>query len=384
MDTHIFNIHDVVLLMTMIECVLLALFQWALPVTTKRLASALLIGFLLITGIQSLCVLVLWNDAVHIGTFFDLHIVPYLLTFAVLAKGPALFFYVLSLTQHSFVLKRKYLTHLAPVAAAWLCLATFAIDSDDLRWRSATATATSQQIVNYLWHATKLVPFIYGLAAIYVISRYYSKLKEQYSSIPTSEPSWLSILTMGFSLSWAFSIFVHIGAQFLSTEASDWLGISENYFIFILINGLFTYSLAYAHNVQTTKAEEITKAPVADRPDEEAIQKVKAGMEEQQLFLEHNLNIEEFSTRIDLPVRDVSGVINKHFGTNFFEFMNSYRVNEAKRLLEDPDSKDMTILDILLQAGFNSKSAFHRFFKRLVGMSPSEYRKQAMQANKAA
>ena len=74
-----------------------------------------------------------------------------------------------------------------------------------------------------------------------------------------------------------------------------------------------------------------------------------------------------------------SAVINKHYGTNFFEFMNKYRVEEAKRLLLDKNCAEMTVLDILLQAGFNSKSAFHRFFNRLVGVSPTEFRKQALQ-----
>ncbi len=55
-------------------------------------------------------------------------------------------------------------------------------------------------------------------------------------------------------------------------------------------------------------------------------------MEVQKLFLKQNLNIDEFSKRINLPVKEVSAVINKHYGTNFFEFMNSYRVEEAKRL----------------------------------------------------
>ena len=93
------------------------------------------------------------------------------------------------------------------------------------------------------------------------------------------------------------------------------------------------------------------------------------------MFLKHNLNIEEFSKRIDLPVKEVSAVINKHYGTNFFEFMNTYRVEEAKRLLSDEKHADMTVLDVLLQSGFNSKSAFHRFFNRLVGVSPTEFRK---------
>src|SRR5690625_7382550 len=103
-------------------------------------------------------------------------------------------------------------------------------------------------------------------------------------------------------------------------------------------------------------------------------------MEEEKMFLHANLNIEQFSSMIDYPVKDVSSVINKHFGTNFFEFVNSYRVEEAKQLLTDPAHSDKTILDILLESGFNSKSAFHRFFKRLAGMPPSAYRKQHSQA----
>ncbi|HSX51841.1 MAG TPA: helix-turn-helix domain-containing protein, partial [Cellvibrio sp.] len=98
----------------------------------------------------------------------------------------------------------------------------------------------------------------------------------------------------------------------------------------------------------------------------------------QKLFLKQNLNIDEFSKRINLPVKEVSAVINKHYGTNFFEFMNSYRVDEAKRLLGDAQHADMTVMDVLLHAGFNSKSAFHRFFNRLVGMSPTEFRKQSL------
>lgn len=384
MDERIFNFHDVVLFMTMIVCLLLALFQWALPASAKRLASSLLIFFLLITGIQSACILILWNDEVRIGAFFDLHLVPYLLTFAVLAKGPALYFYVASLTQHAFKLRPHHLLHLLPIGVAWLCMGIFGIDSDSLRWRNDMSTPLTEELVDYLWHITKLVPFIYGLGAVYLTSRYYSTLKDQYSSISSTEPGWLSVLAVGFTLSWGFSIFVHITAQFLSIEMADFLGISENYLIFILINGLFTYSIAYAHSVLTTKPVETTKPVGSDKPDSEAIAKVQAGMEEKKLFLEHNLNIEEFSTRIDLPVRDVSGVINKHFGTNFFEFMNSYRVDEAKRLLRDKSLDDLTILDILLQAGFNSKSAFHRFFKRLTGMSPSEYRKQGATADKSA
>src|SRR5690625_7485750 len=103
-------------------------------------------------------------------------------------------------------------------------------------------------------------------------------------------------------------------------------------------------------------------------------------MEEEKVFLRANLNIEQFSSMIDYPVKDVSSVINKHFGTNFFEFVNSYRFEEAKQLPTYPAHADKTILDILLDSGFNSKSAFDRSSKRLVCMPPSEYRNQHRQA----
>ena len=75
-------------------------------------------------------------------------------------------------------------------------------------------------------------------------------------------------------------------------------------------------------------------------------------------------------------MRDVSAIIKTHYGTNFFEFINSYRIEEVKRLLLMEEHKTDNILDIIYLAGFNSLSTFHRFFKRLVGVTPTEYRRQ--------
>jgi AraC-like DNA-binding protein len=382
MKTPIFNFHDIVLFMTITECLLLALFQAALP-SKKRVASNLLIAFLLSIGVAGASVMVLWNDYLHIHPFFDLVILPYILVAAVLIKGPILYLYVSALTQDSFTLKRTHALHLLPVLLCLALVAIFNLDSDDLRHRSAEATALSTIAANDLWHLTKIIPLLYGIASVYKVQRYRSHLKDQYSNFSSSEPGWLGILTVGFLLTWVWGIIVHIIAQYSPVVVADYLGIAENYVIFILINALFTYSLAYAHRLLTTKPTKI-KEPTNDKPDESAIERVKRGMEVDKYYLEQNLNIEEFASRVDLPVRDVSNVINKHFGTNFFEFMNSYRVEEAKRLLADPKNADLTILDILLQSGFNSKSAFHRFFKRLVGMSPTEYRKKQLASPETA
>lgn len=378
MQKHIFNIHDVVLFMTVVECFLLVIFQAILPVKNK-LANRLLSTFLISIAITSACVLVLWNDDVSLFTAFDEYLLPYFLAIAQLLKGPLLLLYVVALTEDAFKLARRHQVHLIPAAIAVVWLAIFQIDSTDLRFRTLGMTETERQIANGVWHFIKIMPFFYALAAANRVRLYRIGLHNQYSNFSPTEPSWLNILSLGFLFTWSFSILVHLIANTVALAApqvSDLFGITENYVIFILINALFINSVAHTHKLLTTKPPEITKDKIDEKLTDTAIQKVQQGMELQKLFLKQNLNIDEFSKRINLPVKEVSAVINKHYGTNFFEFMNSYRVEEAKRLLSDNQHADMTVMDVLLHAGFNSKSAFHRFFNRLVGMSPTEYRKQ--------
>jgi AraC-like DNA-binding protein len=379
MQKHIFNIHDVILFMTVAECILLVIFQAILPVKNK-LANRLLSIFLLCIAITSACILVLWNDDVKLFALFDETLLPYFLVITQLLKGPMLFFYVIALTEDAFRFMRRHLVHLIPIAITLAWLLGFAIDSSDLRFKTLGQTEQEREIANMVWHFIKIMPFFYALAAVNAVRRYRISLHNQYSNFSPTEPTWLNILTLGFLFTWSFSILVHIIANTVALDEpkiSDLFGITENYVIFILINALFINSVAHTHQLLTTKPE-----PAKDKADEKitdaAIQNVQLGMEVQKLFLKQNLNIDEFSKRINLPVKEVSAVINKHYGTNFFEFMNSYRVEEAKRLLGDPQHTDMTVMDVLLHAGFNSKSAFHRFFNRLVGMSPTEYRKQKL------
>jgi len=376
MKEHIFNIHDVVLLMTAAECILLAVFQAVLPAKNKA-SSILLTVFLMSVAISATCVLMLWNDDVHFVDFFDQTLLPYFLTSALLFKGSALYLYVRAITQESFALDLKKLGHLIPIGAAILWLYFFKIDTHSLVWfRDSSVEIRSKFAVDILWASIKVVPLAYAIAAVFKAHKYVQQLENQYSHFSTTEPGWLSVLTYGFLGSWTLTLLVHVIAEFAHPAIADTFGIIDNYVGFILINALFIYSVVYAHQLLVTKPETV-KEKVDEKLTDEAIRKVQTGMEEHKLYLKHNLNIEEFSKRIDLPVKEVSAVINKHYGTNFFEFMNKYRVEEAKRLLLDERCSDMTVLDILLQAGFNSKSAFHRFFNRLVGVSPTEFRKRA-------
>lgn len=374
MKEYVFNIPDVVLLMTAAECLLLSIFQLVLP-QRERNYALLLTAFLLIVALASTCTLILWNDQFTLWPLFEQHLVPYLLFAALMLKGPAFYLYVSALTQQNLRLQRHHVLHLLPAAAMLLCIAIFGLSADDLRHIAVAGQGIPSGLVDFVWDLSTLVPLAYGLAAVLLIRRYRGELKDEYSHFSTEELSWLSGLTLAVTASWGWTLLVHILARFSSVALADYLGIADNYITFILVNAFFAYTLTYAHRLLDTRPEASREVP-EEEPSSSAIDRVRHAMDGDKVFLKKNLNLEQFSERVDLPAKEVSAVINKHFGTNFFEFVNSYRVEEAKALLADAKNADMTILDILLQSGFNSKSAFHRFFSRLVGMSPTEYRKQ--------
>jgi len=93
------------------------------------------------------------------------------------------------------------------------------------------------------------------------------------------------------------------------------------------------------------------------------------------LYLKPDLTMEDVGERLDLAPRLVSQVINTTYGNNFSDFVNTYRLNHAKRLLLRSED-DLSIKEIMYMSGFNSKSNFYGVFKRKVGMTPNAYRKK--------
>jgi len=82
---------------------------------------------------------------------------------------------------------------------------------------------------------------------------------------------------------------------------------------------------------------------------------------------------------MDLSEDHLSQVINVHSGENYYNLINYYRVEEAKRLLTS--QPDRSIVDIALEVGFNSQSAFYVHFKKNTAMTPLAFRKQSLGRN---
>ncbi|NIM18044.1 MAG: helix-turn-helix domain-containing protein [Candidatus Aminicenantes bacterium] len=105
-------------------------------------------------------------------------------------------------------------------------------------------------------------------------------------------------------------------------------------------------------------------------------------MEEEKPYMDPDLSLQILAKRMEITKEDLSQIINEQLNRNFKQFINEYRIEEAKKKLVDPRENQYVLLKIAFDVGFNSKSAFNASFKKHTGMSPSEYRKRRQEKKK--
>jgi AraC-like DNA-binding protein len=94
-------------------------------------------------------------------------------------------------------------------------------------------------------------------------------------------------------------------------------------------------------------------------------------------YLDGDITLQKLAKALAISPHHLSQTINERLNQNFIDFINTYRIEEAKRMLLDPAKKHYSILAVSEEVGFNSKSAFNNAFKKQVNMAPSEFRKIA-------
>jgi YesN/AraC family two-component response regulator len=108
------------------------------------------------------------------------------------------------------------------------------------------------------------------------------------------------------------------------------------------------------------------------------IELLKKHVIENEPYLEPSLTIQELAKQVSIPVRDLSVLINHHMKQHFFDFVNEFRIQKAMQILKDASKSKHTVLEILYEVGFNSKSSFNTAFKKHTNQTPTEFRKTSL------
>lgn len=373
------NLHEVILVLTIVESLFLCALFKLLPSKQAQSRNFLALFFLLVAGTLT-TTLITWNTYLQSLQIATWSFIPMALSACLLLQGPCLYFYLRSLSETIVIKRWQHLIHIFPAVFVASLILGFKINVIEwLPWNWAGLAAIDRSAVKCVWAIVRCLPLVYVLACFGVEYRLRQRQKQVYSIIVSTELRWAEIVLGGFFIHWLWSFAGYFLGGYISGEMNDLVGTLNNYFTVILVNVLFIFGLVNTRQLlQVEPVEEVTKTTEVSNLDDK-IKTIESGIHEKKLYLESHINLDRFSEQIGLRARDVSAIINAHYQSNFFEFINGYRIEEAKQLLLANENKDDTILDIIYKSGFNSQSAFHRFFRRIVGTTPSDFRNRARQ-----
>lgn len=196
-------------------------------------------------------------------------------------------------------------------------------------------------------------------------------------------------------LKWGGVIFVSWGIAVVLNIFSDTIKAPHSYYPLRIASSILIYWIGYQAFFRYTLLKdrivlrkEIRQAgvlPALDTSENEASVRVeKESAEFQQIhniivsnqkYFDPLLSLDKLSEELHMSTGKLSSLINQYSGNNFSDYINSLRVEEAKKLLENPDFEGYTIVSIGLECGFNSKSTFYAAFKKFTGQTPTAYRK---------
>lgn len=267
--------------------------------------------------------------------------------------GPLLRWYVAAMTQVDFKLPRWYF--LEPVPFALLFISSFFIDKN---WFEANNKEAVIVFAGVLF-------FIYLHFAFYIFMAYrlLRKVKKDHANTLRTKSQkaiivWLQLLIIGFVVIWV-SYFLNI-----IEDAVPYIVGPLMYSVAVYFLSLKAYQL---------KATDMDGNVFKKNDDMQLFAQISKLIADHKLYLEPDVSLSSISKMINKNVQKTSEVINQYSKLNFNDFINQYRIREAKKMLSSETR--YTISTIAYDAGFSSLSSFNSAFKKFEGITPSLYRK---------
>ena len=195
-----------------------------------------------------------------------------------------------------------------------------------------------------------------------------------YDSIKHKKGTWMLYFIIPYAIVnmlEAFSFVMDKQDVFSYMESYGVIGLSTLLLYFIL------FKLITAPKSVLPKAN--TKAYKASNLNKNKIEEYKAElitlMEKEKLFMDSNITVNQVAQKMGVPRQYLSEVLNVYLKSNFQDYVNKYRAKEFVECLKNDKFKSYTIMGIASEVGFKSKSSFNTTFKKLYGVTPSEFKK---------
>ena len=353
-------------------------FFFSLQYSTKKnkTLSDKIVGFwLLILATQIFFIVLNLNNQNKTGFLF---ITKFPVIFTLL-YGPLLFIYAQKLVfgEPSFTKKDTY--HFIPfIIGVVLSLIFYFINIDNKIFIKGIAVAGA------------ISGLLYCFITLILLQKHKRRIKNNFSYTERINLNWLLNLTIGLLIIWVGASVVVVLIRFCSINLPlTWFFTIVPVFIFYIgfcgIRQQIIYPAPVTksqNKVFVSKTEVPVKISESYKKSGLQVDNMKTiharllkSMQQNRLFLNPTLSLSVLSKELNIPAHHITQTLNEYAGLSFYDFVNSFRVNELKKQIHAPENKNFSLLGIAFDCGFNSKSSFNRIFKHKTGLSPSEFQK---------
>lgn len=302
-----------------------------------------------------------------------------LLSSSFLLINPAMFLYISSLTRPSFKLKWIQLLHLTPfvifeilayIIQEPFSMKDFFVIDDNFIFRISFGAA------NVISTA------IYNPLSLFFVHKHRIYLKNEKSNIGQNENlGWVLSVVIFYFVYCAIAILTAIFSYF--DESQPLLPHIYNYSVLLFVIYILSFyglrqqilpkELLAAEDEKDDNMIVYKNSVLNEETKEHIKQSILNIFDKKQVYLNPDLNMDFLSKELNTPKYQLTEVLNTVIGKNFFQFVNSYRVEAVKKMLLDPKN-NFSIEAIGYDCGFTSKSSFYKEFKRITGITPVEFK----------
>jgi AraC-like DNA-binding protein len=127
--------------------------------------------------------------------------------------------------------------------------------------------------------------------------------------------------------------------------------------------------------IENSTLEGTRKKLISDEELKEMTSMLTQVMDNKKPFLDAELSLFKLASQLDISSHLLSYIINNGCNENFYQFINRYRIEEAKKMIRDPNMEHLSLMGIAFEVGFNSKTVFNTTFKKSTNQTPSEFKK---------
>ncbi len=317
--------------------------------------------------------LLLANSFLFVGLEYQVFEQP-LITNSFLLINPAFYLYIKSLTKRNFTLKWIQLLHLLPFVFFEIIIMVFRIPllTDSLIYNEGgilfTVFYVSIAILSWI---------IYSLLSVIMVHKHRKNLANEFSNIDKNVSlGWLLFIVVIYISFWVIILAIGIYQYLSNSELLLIHNISYSFFLFLV------YVLGYYGLKQRIIFRESVQRPAAKYENSvlsvKRKEKLKNALfnlfEKEQPYINPDFNMDILSQQLGYPKHQITEVLSTEIQQNFFQFVNTYRIEAVKKHLADKNNP-FSIEAIAYECGFNSKSTFYTIFKKFTGKTPAEFRK---------